>query len=178
MSASPTVSTKRTRNRTIRHIEDITVVVIDVQDLPAKHALCTAKTLMCIRGAVEFEGRRVPADKIDAQLRAGRRLCFYMIHVDAVICRLVLQLLEGVAHIDDMDCYTANPRVQPRAYLLFHQIAQLLLRVSVAKMVLMVDTTDRAVCRFYSSLGFISATRGIMQADVASVLAATTRIFL
>jgi hypothetical protein len=177
MSTSPTVAMKRSRNRTIRHIEDITVVVIDVHDLPAKHTLCTAKTLMCIRGAAEYEGRRVPADKIDAQMRTGRRLCFYMIHVDAVICRLVLQAVEGVAHIDDVDCYTANPRVQPRAYLLFHQIAQLLMKAGVVKMILTLVDTDRSVCRFYSSLGFVSVTRGLMQAEVVAVLAATTRIF-
>jgi len=177
MSVCPTVSAKRTRNRTIRHIEDITVVVIDVQDLPAKHTLCTAKTLMCIRGATEYEGRRVPTDKIDAQLRAGRRLCFYMIHVDTVICRLLLQVQQGMAHINDVDCYTANPRMQPRAYLLFHQIALLLQQIGVVRISLMVLEGDRSVFRFYSGLGFISVTRGVMQADVAAVLAATTRIF-
>lgn len=177
MSVCPTVATKRSRNRTIRHGDDISVLVVDIQDLPPRHTLSAAKTLSAIRGALEFEARRVAADAVEGALRGGRRLCFYMIHVDAVICRLVVQIVEGIAHIDDVDCYTANPRVQPRAYLLFHQLAQLLLRIGVAKMILAVDTTDRAVCRFYSSLGFVSATRGIMQADVAGVLAATTRIF-
>ena len=177
MSVCPTVATKRSRNRTIRHVDDITVLVVDIHDLPPRHILSGAKTLSAIRGAAEFEARRVAVDAADGALRTGRRLCFYMIHVDAVICRLIVQTVEGVAHIDDVDCYTANPRVQPRAYILFHHLAQLLLRVSVPKMMLMVDTTDRAVCRFYSSLGFVSATRGIMQADVVGVLAATTRIF-
>lgn len=168
---------RRARNRTIRHTADIIVFAVNIDGLPATHPLFAAKTVTSLRGNPDFEPRRIQSSDVADHLAQGTHICFYMIHADVIICRIALYVTKTAAHITDVDCYTTKPRLQPRAYILIHQVAQLLERIGTQMVNLTLLDTDRRIYGFYSELGFVAAGRGFMKATVADILAATERLF-
>ncbi len=148
-------------------------MLIDLEGLPATHALSAARTLSAIRGAPEFAARQ-----ITTRIPTGsRRLAYYMIQGGSVICRIIFRpITVTTAMIDAADCYTAYPHIHPRSYTLFYVMAQLLEKLGFTDVRLV---ADEDAGRFFKTLGFRRSRRRTneMCATPAEIADAASAVF-